>query len=166
MVEAADVAVPLISPDYIASDDLVRTLDRLHALTRDARLVLLPIVIRPCTWKEMLRGTRPLPSVPPMPSPEGQTWDVAWLEVDSALRELTGATSPASAAIGQPETSLIDQLSRTVPTSAGLRQFCKRHFPRIGVRLSNAMPYATMLSIVARYADPESLRRALLEEPR
>jgi hypothetical protein len=96
-LEAADIILLLVSPDFIASDycydlEMTRALERHEAGT--ARVI--PIILRPCDWKTALFGK--LQALPRDGKPV-TTWgnrDEAFADVARGLREaVRGLTSGA-----------------------------------------------------------------------
>src|SRR5262249_8641572 len=88
-LENADIILPLISPDFLASDyaygrEMLRAIER-H---QSGSATLVPIIVRPCDWQYS-----PLASIQALPG-QGRpvsSWpnrDEAWLDVAQGLRRL------------------------------------------------------------------------------
>ncbi len=84
-----DIAILLVSPDFISSDFCYnieyKTALRLH---REGKIILVPIIIRPCNWKKLeLSKIQALPTDGKAVS----TWkniDQAWLDVSEGIEQL------------------------------------------------------------------------------
>ena len=89
-MDAADIFVFLISPDFIASPACKKEWEYAKHLCADGKpRFRIPIIVRACTWRDMLRGddVKALPTDgEPVASYEKQ--DVAWLEVYQGVKEV------------------------------------------------------------------------------
>ena len=89
-MDAADIFVFLISPDFIASPACKQEWEYAKHLCADGKpRFRIPIIVRACTWRDMLRGddVKALPTDgEPVASYEKQ--DVAWLEVYQGVKEV------------------------------------------------------------------------------
>jgi hypothetical protein len=89
-MDAADIFVFLISPDFIASPACKKEWEYAKHLCADGKpRFRIPIIVRACTWRDMLRGddVKALPTDgEPVASYEKQ--DVAWLEVYPGVKEV------------------------------------------------------------------------------
>lgn len=85
-IDEADVLLALLSADYFMSDDCQRQLARAKA----AGGRVIPVLVRPCAWKETsLRDLSPLPEGERAVT-EWENADAAWFSVVSGLRRLLG----------------------------------------------------------------------------
>ena len=84
----ADVVVFLLSPDFLASEECMNEWARARLLASDnARLVRIPIILRPCAWKDFM-GQEDLKALPTdaQPVTEFSNPDNAWLDVYDGIK--------------------------------------------------------------------------------
>ena len=120
-IEAAEIALLLISSDFIASDycyerEMTRALERHRAgSTR-----VIPVILRPCDWKELPFGR--LNAVPKDGTPitEHVNRDSAYLEVAQAIRAIAQHSADSAASVtarvrsvGIPNVGSIESLGST-----------------------------------------------------
>jgi hypothetical protein len=110
-MDAADIFVFLISPDFIASQACKKEWEYAKKLCADGKpRFRIPIIVRACTWFDMLRGddVKALPADgQPVASYEKQ--DVAWLEVYQGVKEVLNEIRNCFT----PREDFIEELERT-----------------------------------------------------
>lgn len=99
---AADLLVPLVSPDLFASDREHALLEQALRRHREHGTPLAPVIVRPVAWQDSaLAGLAVLPAGgKPVTSWGNQ--DEAWLSVVQGLRRLLAGTQKTEAA-SEPE---------------------------------------------------------------
>jgi hypothetical protein len=119
-IEDADVAMLLLSADFIGSDTLQEVeIPKLLERHRAGRLRVIPVVLRSCVWEVLpwLSELGPLPNGgQPIASFEGADLDRVLTRL---VREISGLAQPSSTMAAKPTTDETDQLgSRRRPAFA------------------------------------------------
>ncbi len=88
-LEAADVIVRLVSPDFIASNywyekEMTRAVER----DRAGEAIVIPLIVRPCSWQQTPLGA--VKAIPRDGKPVStyDDSDDAWHEVETEIRRL------------------------------------------------------------------------------
>jgi hypothetical protein len=106
-INAADVILLLVSPDFIASDycyerEMKRALDRHQQ--GDARVI--PVIVRPCDWHDLLFGKL-------LATPKDGRPITMWPNIDEAFLDVVTAIKRALKDLGQGATLLPEKPSIT-----------------------------------------------------
>lgn len=122
-LEAADIILLLVSPDFIASDycygvELGRAVER-HKL-RDARVI--PVILRPCDWQDLPFGRIQATPTDGKPVTQFPDLDTAFLEVTRAIKKAAQELGVGAPFQEQGSGSSIEKTSVTEePRSSNLR---------------------------------------------
>src|ERR1019366_5306950 len=103
-LEAADIILLLVSPDFLASDycygvEMTRALER-HA-AGEARVI--PVILRPCEWKHAPFGHLLASPTDGKPVTKWPDADDAFLDVAKAIRAAAGGNTSGNAARPEPQ---------------------------------------------------------------
>lgn len=113
-LDSADLALLLLSPDFLASDYCFGVeLERCLARLKSGSLKVVPVLLRPCLWEDsrfsemqiIPRDARPLSSA---------ASEDAWKDVAVEISTLVSGTPPSASPT--PSAEVIAQAERTTPT--------------------------------------------------
>jgi len=97
---AADMVIALVSPDLLASDDLVAAMQALEERRSSGQVRIVPILLRTCGWEySVFSGMQPLPRNG-KPVARWSSRDEAWIGILRALETLTAAVRDGRATNG------------------------------------------------------------------
>ena len=117
-MDKADIMAFLLSPDFIASQECMKEWNRAKELTKDKLLFRIPIIVRDCTWKDLLNDDdiRVLPT-DGRPVAKFGDRDTAWLDVYEGIKviinELRSTFTPKSEFLEEMRETDIPSQQRT-----------------------------------------------------
>lgn len=106
-IALADAVVLLVSPDFLASEDLWNgDVERALSGAKEGGAIVVPVILRPCMWQTtVLASYRPLPrgGAPITKNADG---DGAWLAVAEALRAILATPKSMGASTDEPSSAV------------------------------------------------------------
>ena len=148
-MDAADIFVFLLSPDFIASDECLKEWEYAKQLAAEGKLIFrIPIILRDCSWKRLLNNddVKALPE-DGQPIANFDNEDAAWLQVYDGIE------------------SVINQLKETfTPKATFIKEMEKTHFVSLEhVKLQDIFVFPT-LSYYPPPTKDDSLERETINE--
>ncbi len=98
-IEESDIAILLISPDYIDSDFFWNQIEYFTERHENGTITMIPVVVRPCIWKRLLKGDIKILPHNGVPLNKHENLELAYSQIIKELKEAINQHSEYRAAI-------------------------------------------------------------------